>query len=138
MALGNKLEELRKSAGMTQDELALRIGFSQKTISSWETSRTYPRMRDIQRLCDALGCTIETLTESRTRDIGDITFDDMLVKLQELSIEELQKIQQICAQIIQNRREIEAMEEFKQEQMKKIAEYEKRIRMLKAQIGEET
>ena len=138
MALGNKLEELRKSAGMTQDELALRSGFSQKTISSWETSRTYPRMRDIQRLCDALGCTIETLTESRTRDIGDITFDDMLVKLQELSIEELQKIQQICAQIIQNRREIEAMEEFKQEQMKKIAEYEKRIRMLKAQIGEET
>ena len=137
MSLGKNLEQLRKEAGLTQGELARKIFSSQKTISSWETGRTYPRMKDIQAICDALGCTIETLTGSRTRSIGDVSYDDILIKLQTLDIHQLKKLREVCTEMIRSKEELQEMEEAKREYMRRIEEYEKKIIELKRKNGEE-
>jgi len=51
------LRELRESQGMTQEELAEKIGCHENTIRRWELGQREPKISDIQKLCEALGCT---------------------------------------------------------------------------------
>lgn len=46
MNFNEKLIELRKSKGLSQDELGQRLGMSRQTISKWELAQSYP---DFQR-----------------------------------------------------------------------------------------
>lgn len=56
MSIGNNIKKLREREGMTQFDLANRIGVSDKTISSWEINRTEPKMGTIEKnmFCVAL------------------------------------------------------------------------------------
>lgn len=132
--LGAKMMILRKQNGLTQDELAEKVGASQKTISSWETGRTYPRMRDITALCMALDCTIEELTGKKAREIVDISYDDVVLKFKDFSIEELERLRDTISEIIDNRIRIEKIEMERKEQDKRIMEYKKRIEELEKQL----
>ena len=42
MKIGNKINQLRKLSGMTQEQLAEKLGVSNKTISKWETGKCMP------------------------------------------------------------------------------------------------
>ena len=55
--LCERLRELRKRAGLTQEELAERIDVHLNTISRWENGIDTPKTFKIQRLAKALGCT---------------------------------------------------------------------------------
>ena len=59
--IGPVLERLRLEAGLTQAELARRIGTTQAAISKMETGRTIPGLEVLDRLATALGRPI-TLT----------------------------------------------------------------------------
>ena len=137
MLLSGRLERLRKNAGLSQNELASKIGVSQKTISSWETGRTYPRMKEIQLLQEAFGCSMEAITGEKTHDISDISFDDILLKLRDFTEDELQRLRDVCSQIINNKREMAALKKSKEEQLKRIADYENKIRQLEEQLRRE-
>lgn len=56
MDLGNKIKELRKQNGMEQKDLAILLNISPKTISSWETNRTQPKMEFISMMCEVFHC----------------------------------------------------------------------------------
>lgn len=56
MSIGNNIKKLREREGMTQFDLANRIGVSDKTISSWEINRTEPKMGTIEKICSVLHC----------------------------------------------------------------------------------
>ena len=45
MEIGNKIMELRKKSGLTQEELAEKIGVARQTISKWELGETYPDIK---------------------------------------------------------------------------------------------
>lgn len=75
MSFAWNLKTARTQAGLTQGELAKKVGVSQKTLSSWETGRTDPSIEETIKLCNALDCTIETLTGTKTRATGDISYD---------------------------------------------------------------
>lgn len=51
-------KELRKSKGVSQVELAERMGSMQSTISSWETGKTVPAIDTMYRAAQILGCTL--------------------------------------------------------------------------------
>ena len=51
----------RERAGMTQTQLAERLGVTQGAVSQWEKSTTFPRMPMLIRLADVLGCTVDEL-----------------------------------------------------------------------------
>lgn len=55
---GAVIKELRESRGMTQAELADRIGVSSKTVSKWETAKGLPDLSLLQPLSAALGVSV--------------------------------------------------------------------------------
>lgn len=67
MSFGIKLQNLRKVENLSQGELALKIGVSQKTISSWETDRTSPSISDIDKLCSLFNVGMNYFSEIETR-----------------------------------------------------------------------
>lgn len=50
MSLGNSLFQARKKCGLSQEEVAERLGVSCQTISKWETDETLPDIRQSKRL----------------------------------------------------------------------------------------
>ena len=57
--LGLKIKALRKSRGLTQDQLADRLGVRRATISNYEIGRRTPHLSDLRKLAEALGTTME-------------------------------------------------------------------------------
>ena len=42
MSIGDRIQQLRKKHGMTQEELAMQIGATRQAISKWEAGKSYP------------------------------------------------------------------------------------------------
>lgn len=55
---GNTVKELREARGMTQTELADKLGVSNKTVSKWETGKGLPDITLLQPLAQALGISV--------------------------------------------------------------------------------
>lgn len=64
--LGKNITEIREKRGLTQEELAEKIGVSRKTISNWENAIKKPRLQDLLKLCDALSCDLDYLLGKST------------------------------------------------------------------------
>lgn len=56
-----KIKELREDAGLTQKELAERIGNMQRNISNWENGSSEPDCETILRLCDFFDVSVDEL-----------------------------------------------------------------------------
>lgn len=56
---GQIIEDARKSAKMTQQELANKIGTNKSYISRVETGRTEPKVSTFYRIMQALGLNVE-------------------------------------------------------------------------------
>ena len=55
--IGEFLSALRRSKGLTQQEVADRLGVSNKTVSSWETGASYPDISMLSSIAALLiGC----------------------------------------------------------------------------------
>ena len=50
MQLGNHLFQARKKAGLSQEEVAERLGVSRQTVSKWETDETLPDIRQSKKM----------------------------------------------------------------------------------------
>ena len=62
MSFGQNLQFLRKMGnGMTQEELAERLGVSRQTVSKWELDAGYPEMDKVVELCNLFSCTMDQL-----------------------------------------------------------------------------
>ena len=55
---GAMIKHLREKDGMTQAELAERIGVSSKTVAKWETAKGLPDISLLQPLAQALGISV--------------------------------------------------------------------------------
>ena len=63
MNIGENIKKQREKFGMEQQELADKLGISNKTVSSWECNRTEPRMGMIEAMCKVFNCDIGDLVE---------------------------------------------------------------------------
>lgn len=57
--IGNRIREIRESLGMSQAELAGRTGYLQPNIARIEAGRYAVRFDTLERIADALGCSVE-------------------------------------------------------------------------------
>lgn len=64
--LGERLHRLRKLRGLTQGELAARLGVSKPTVWAWEQGRARPIDERLEAIAEALGVTTAELRPSRT------------------------------------------------------------------------
>lgn len=56
-----QIQKLREMAGLTQVQVALRMGVSQNTVSQWENEVALPKSRDLPQLARVLQCEIGEL-----------------------------------------------------------------------------
>ena len=54
-SIGERISDVRKARGYTQDQLAERIHVSRQTISHWENERALPDFESIKQLSQVLG-----------------------------------------------------------------------------------
>ena len=57
--VANNLAELRKKKNWTQAELAVRINYSDKTVSKWERGEALPDLRVLKRMSELFGVDLE-------------------------------------------------------------------------------
>ncbi len=50
MTFGEKIQKLRKEAGLSQEELSYQLGVSRQAISKWERDNGYPETEKIVRM----------------------------------------------------------------------------------------
>ena len=64
MEFCEKLQELRKSKGLTQEELAQVLYVSRTAVSKWESGRGYPSITSLKEISDYFSVTIDDLLSS--------------------------------------------------------------------------
>lgn len=69
--IGRFIAELRKSKGMTQEEMAERLGVSGKTVSRWENGRNLPDASLFEPVCELLDITLTELFAEKNRADAD-------------------------------------------------------------------
>lgn len=57
--IADSLRTIRLSLGLTQDELAARLGWDRRRISTYETGRTMPHPKLVRAMADAMGATVD-------------------------------------------------------------------------------
>ena len=61
--LGQRIKQLRKQAGLTQEKLAELIGIETGSLSGIESGRNFPSMLTIEKISNILGVEIRTMFE---------------------------------------------------------------------------
>ena len=87
MEFNEKLQELRKQKGLTQEELAATLFVSRTAISKWESGRGYPNIDSLKAIASFFSVSIDELlssdellnlaekeTEEKTTNFRDLVF----------------------------------------------------------------
>ena len=80
--IAENLTRLRKSRGMTQEELAKLLFVSNKTVSKWERGVGYPEITQLLRLANVFGVTVDSLMREERAGIafaGNIITDTVKI-----------------------------------------------------------
>lgn len=72
MKFGDKLIQLRKKSGLSQEELAAKLNVSRQSVSKWESNNTYPETDKIIQICNIFDCTMDDLINENIKDITTI------------------------------------------------------------------
>lgn len=63
MNLGNNLFQARKRAGLSQEQVAEKLGVSRQTVSKWETDESVPDIYQSKKLAKIYSLTLDELIE---------------------------------------------------------------------------
>lgn len=85
MTFSDKVKRAREVASLTQSELALAVGVSQRTIASYESGGAIARRSTTEKLARALKVSVKYLCdESCTDPLADIEKDGYVTEAREL------------------------------------------------------
>lgn len=87
MNIGEKITVLRKKKNLTQQDLAVKLYVTDKTVSSWEQNRTEPSLEMLLNLSEILDCNVSYLIygENTRSDVET----EIKIKLTEKEYKEL-------------------------------------------------
>lgn len=74
----NRLYELRKKNGLSQEELADKLGISRQAVSKWERAEASPDTDNLILLAKLYGVTLDELLNSS--DAEELAMEDSLEK----------------------------------------------------------
>ena len=70
MNFNEKLMDLRKGRGLSQEELGAELHVSRQTVSKWESAQSYPDFQRLVLLSDYFGLTLDALV--RDVDVQEV------------------------------------------------------------------
>ena len=74
---GKFIAKKRKELNLTQEQLAERLGVSNKTISKWETGKCMPDYAVVKNLCEELKVSVSELMDGEEADDSSVrVYDD--------------------------------------------------------------
>lgn len=81
--IGVFISELRKEKNLTQQELADKLGVSDRTVGNWENGRNMPDLSLFKPLCKELGITINELLsgEKINAELYQEKFEENIINL---------------------------------------------------------
>jgi len=72
MSISNNLRQLRLNSGMTQEQVAEKIGVTQQALSSYESGRTRPDIDMLLRLSEVYGTDIDGVVYGQDRALKSL------------------------------------------------------------------
>lgn len=94
MTLGEKIQKLRKSCGLSQLQLAEQLDVSRQSVSKWELNESVPDINKIVRLSELFSVSVDELlkeqytsyvenvdTKSTIEDIVQMNYINSLIKI---------------------------------------------------------
>jgi transcriptional regulator with XRE-family HTH domain len=78
MSLGEKLLDLRKKAGLSQEDVAYKLGVSRQSVSKWEANQTVPELNKVKLLSQLYSVSYDYLISGCSTS-GDVTSIEMIV-----------------------------------------------------------
>lgn len=85
MEIGNKINQLRKLSGMTQEQLAEKLNVSRQTISKWESDSTSPDLESIVKISRIFHVSLDDLLKEGEVGVANKTDE-------QITLEDLMKI----------------------------------------------
>lgn len=73
MTFAEKLTELRKQHGWSQEELGFKLGVTRQTVSKWELGSTTPEMEKLAAMSDLFGITTDELIKGTAPEQPNLT-----------------------------------------------------------------
>ena len=80
MSLGNSLFQARKKCGLSQEDVADKLGVSRQTVSKWETDETVPDIRQSKKMAVLYHVSLDELIDF---DIDFKEIQDTIAKTSE-------------------------------------------------------
>lgn len=77
MTMGEMIKAARKKAGLTQKELADRLGITNSTISAFERDKTNMKQSTLLKICDALDISLMELKAVNYEKVNSSTVKDI-------------------------------------------------------------
>lgn len=78
MILAEKIMELRKQNGWSQEELAVKLNISRQSVSKWESGTSIPDLDKILKLSQIFGVSTDYLLKDEIEEIGNVEVVDVI------------------------------------------------------------
>lgn len=72
--IGERIKETRGRNGMTQSELAKKLGISRSAVNAWEMGISIPSAQYLIELSNQFNVSVDYLLERNTQEMVDISF----------------------------------------------------------------
>ena len=94
LSISEKLKQARLATGLSQEDVAEKVGVSRQTVSNWETGKSYPDIASVITLSDAYSVPLDSLMK------GDDEMIDHLKESTNVTKSNKQVISSIIAAVI--------------------------------------
>ncbi len=88
MIFADKLIQLRKKNGWSQEDLANQMNVSRQSVSKWEGAQSIPDFKRIIQLSELFGVTTDYLLKDEIEEVEPNTFKEDFLSLKRISMEE--------------------------------------------------
>ena len=61
--MGEKLRQLRRKKGLSQEAVAKELGISRQAVSKWETDLAQPDLDNLKKICEILDISADELLD---------------------------------------------------------------------------
>ena len=68
MNLGDKILQLRKKSGLSQEQLGEKIDVTRQTISNWELGETAPNPEQLKKMSKAFNVSIDEILDNDSKE----------------------------------------------------------------------
>lgn len=88
MILANKIMELRKKSGWSQEELADQLNVSRQAVSKWESAQSVPDLERVLAMSRIFGVSTDYLLKDEMEEVDSAPVEERISPLRQVSMEE--------------------------------------------------